>query len=82
MNSSPELAGDHYLEVHARLDLVCQHLGNRLVKGSDDFHGSLRLDAPGVDQVVEGVNEGHADAAAVSATETTETVVRQYLLPR
>ena len=42
---SKKAASGCYLEVHARLDLVRQHLGDGLVEGGDHFHGSLRLDA-------------------------------------
>ena len=45
------------LEVHARLDLVCQHFGDGFVEGGDDFHGGLGFDAAGMDEVVESVNE-------------------------
>lgn len=60
--------GDLYLEVHARLDLVGQHFGDILVEEGDDFHGSLRLDAAGVDQVIKCVNERHADAVIVAVS--------------
>lgn len=75
----------YYLEVHARLDLIGQHLGDGLVKGSDDFHGSLGFDALSVDEVVKGVDEGHADAvvrATVSASHIRSLVASMYLLPR
>lgn len=51
------ISGRRYLEAHARLDLVGQHLGDGLVEGGDDFHGSLGFDATRVNQLVEGVNE-------------------------
>ena len=50
-----------YLEIQARLDFVCQDFCDRLVEGGDDFHGSLRLEPTGVDQVIEGVDEGNSD---------------------
>ena len=51
-----------YLEDQLRFDLVGQDLCDRLVKGRDDFHGRLRLKATRVNEVIERVNERHADA--------------------
>ena len=59
----PETTRHLYLEVHASLDFVRQHLGDGFVEGSHDFHGGLGLDAAGVNHLVEGVNERHTDAA-------------------
>ena len=51
-----------YLEIHARLDFVGQDFCDGLIEGGDDFHGGLGLNAARVDEVVERVDEGHADA--------------------
>ena len=51
-----------YLEIHARLDFVGQHFCDGLIEGGDNFHGGLGLNATRVDEVVERVDEGHADA--------------------
>lgn len=59
----PETPRHLYLEVHASLDFVRQHLGDGFIEGSHDFHGGLGLDAAGMNHLVEGVNKGHTDAA-------------------
>lgn len=59
----PELYRQRYLEVQARLHLFCEHFCDGFVKCSNDLHGSLRLDATRVDEFVQGVDQGHADAA-------------------
>lgn len=52
-----------YLKGQAGFNLVCQNLGDTLVKASNNFHCQLWLDAACMDQVIESINESEADAA-------------------
>lgn len=66
--SHPERSRDEgtklaaHLEDQLRFDFVGQDLCDRLVEGRDDFHGRLRLKAARVNEVIERVDERHADA--------------------
>ena len=49
-------------EVEAGLDALGEHLGDDAVEVVEDLHGELGLDASVVDEVVDRVDEGFADA--------------------
>jgi hypothetical protein len=49
-----------HLKRKPRLDLICEHVGNRLVEVCEDLHGQLGLDAALGDQIVQRVREGTA----------------------
>ena len=51
-----------HFECESCLDFVRQHFSHHAVKIVQDLHGELRLDAAFVDQIVDGVDEGLADA--------------------
>ena len=52
-----------YLEAQSSLDLLCQHLCDDTVEGSEHSERDLRLHAPVSDEVVEGVGQRGADAS-------------------
>lgn len=57
-----------YLERESGPDLLGQNLGDDLVKGGQDLHGQLRLDAALVDQVVKRIREGQAETSQVTVS--------------
>ncbi len=60
-----------YLESEPGPDLLGQNLGDDLVKGGQDLHSQLWLDAALVDQVVKRIREGQA--------ETSEAIVSPHV---
>lgn len=58
-------SAERYLEREPGPDLLGQNLGDDLVKGGQDLHGQLRLDAALVDQVIKGIRQGQAEASQV-----------------
>lgn len=51
-------------EIQPRFDLLGQDFCEGLVEAGEHFHGGLGLDTALLDELVEGVDEGEADAAA------------------
>lgn len=49
-----------HLERQPSLDLICEYVGDRLVKVGEDLHGQLGLDAALGNQIVQRVREGTA----------------------
>lgn len=65
MGAVPSRAGSFfcpYLECQARLDLLLQNIRDRTVKVRKNFHSKLRIDACVLDEVIEGVCQGSAEA--------------------
>lgn len=56
------------LEVHPRLDLVCQNLRDGLIEICHDLHGQLRLDATTTDEIVECIGKGDSEAFGMSVS--------------
>ena len=56
-----------HLEGESALNLLCEHIGNGLVKVGENLHGELWLDAALGDEIVKCVCKGAAQAATVSA---------------
>lgn len=55
-----------HLKGQAGLDLLLKNLRNRAVKVGEDLHGELGIDAMLGDEVIEGICQSGADAAAKS----------------
>ena len=51
-----------YLESKPSAHFVCEDLGDYSVKGRKNLHGELRLNSAFIDQVIEGVGKGQAQA--------------------
>jgi len=51
------------LETQARLHFLRQNVCDASVEVSDDFHCQLRLDPPFTDQLVQRIDQRHADTA-------------------
>jgi hypothetical protein len=73
-----------HLECKPRLDLVCEHIGDRLVEVDEDLHGQLGLDAALGDQIVQRVREGAAQTVCCqpACSMSLSQVRAQYLLRR
>ncbi len=54
--------GTAYLEVQPSANLVRKNFRNNTVKGRQNLHGELGLDPSFVDQIIEGVGQGQAEA--------------------
>ena len=52
-----------HLEREAGLNLLIERVGHDAVKLHQDLHGQLRIDPLVLDQVIEGISQGHAETA-------------------
>ena len=53
---------NEYPEIQPSSDFISQHFCDDTVKGGEDLHRKLRLDAALIDQVIESIGERQADA--------------------
>lgn len=51
-----------YLKGQPGLDLILQNIRNGSIKVGEDLHGQLRVDAVALNEVIQGVCQGGADA--------------------
>lgn len=51
-----------HLELQSVLHILLKGLGNCLVKGSENLHGQLRVDALAFDEIVECIRQSEPDA--------------------
>lgn len=59
---APARATSPYLKCQPGLDLVLQNIRNGSIKVGEDLHGQLRIDAVALDEVIQSVCQGSADA--------------------
>lgn len=65
-SSTPQCAAREeaspYLKRQPGLDLILQNIRNGSIKVGEDLHGQLRVDAVALDEVIQSVCQGSADA--------------------
>lgn len=54
--------GSPYLKRQPGLDLILQNIRNGSIKVGEDLHGQLRVDAVALDEIIQSVCQGSADA--------------------
>lgn len=80
--TGPRIRGKNrpYLESESSPDLVSQDFGDDLVKGREDLHRQLRLDATLVDQIIESVGQRQTETMSIQISPKTSPASHLFTL--